>query len=293
MSNPRIAFQMLSERKPLKPPRKGKTLIVHSAFNVEYWPFDQPMPRKILSSPHGLDPVPDLPNWCWAEYGLRTGIPRLLKLYAALKVPASVNINSAVTEQYPSLAQAMHKAGWEFIGHGVTQRLAHKEPDEEAAIKTALDQLAAFTGKKVRGWMSPGLAQTFNTPDFLKKHGVEYNLDWVLDDVPCWMKTAHGPLAALPYGFELNDSLVYAVERHSSPEYLRRVKDTLDTFTPELKTQPRILTLSLHPHLIGVPHRIGYLRDCLKLLKQRDDVIFMTGSEILDWYKSVEPAPAA
>lgn len=292
MSNPRIAFQMSSERKPLKPPRKGRTLIVHSVFNVEYWPFDQPMPRKILSTPHGMDPVPDLPNYCWAEYGLRMGMPRLMKLYASLKLPASVNINSAVTEHYPSLARAMLTAGWEFIGHGVTQRLAHKEADEEAAIRTALDQLHAFTGKKVRGWMSPGLAQTFNTPDFLRKHGVEYNLDWVLDDLPCWMQTAHGPLAALPYGFELNDSLVYAVERHSSPEYLRRVMDTLETFGPELKTQPRVLTLSLHPHLIGVPHRIGYLRDCLKLLKQRDDVIFMTGSEILDWYMSVEAAPA-
>ena len=187
----------------------------------------------------------------------------------------------------------MLKAGWEFIGHGVTQRLAHKEEDEEGTIKTALAQLSAFTGRKVRGWMSPGLAQTFDTPDYLKKNGIEYNLDWVLDDLPCWMKTKHGPLASLPYGFELNDSLVYAVERHPSSEYLQRVKDTLRTFGPELKKQPRVLTLALHPHLIGVPHRIGYLRDCLKLLKQRDDTVFMTGSEILDWYKAAEPAPAA
>ena len=101
-----------------------------------------------------------------------------------------------------------------------------------------------------------------------------------------------GPLAALPYGFELNDSLVYAVERHSSSEYFRRVKDTLKTFGPELKSNVRVLTLSLHPHLIGVPHRLPYLRECLKMLKSRDDVIFMNGSEILDWYRSVEP-PAA
>ena len=293
MTNPRIPFTLASERKPLKPPARGKTLIVHSVFNVEYWPFDQPMPRKVLSTPHGSDPVPDLPNWCWAEYGLRTGMPRLLKLYADLKMPASVNLNSSVIEHYPSLARAMRDAGWEFVGHGVIQRIAHKEPDEEAAIETALAQLAAFTGKKTRGWMSPGLAQTFDTPDFLRKHGVEYNLDWIIDDAPCWMTTKHGPLAALPYGFELNDSLVYAVERHSSPEYLQRVKDTLKTFGPELKTNVRVLTLSLHPHLIGVPHRIVYLRECLKLLKARKDTIFMTGSEILDWFKSVAPAPAA
>ena len=111
---------MLSERRPLRPPRKGKTLIVQCVFNVEYWPFDQPMPRKLLSTPHGMEPVPDLPNWCWAEYGLRTGMPRLLQLSADMKLSAGVNINSAVVEQYPSVAEAMLKARWEFIGHGVT-----------------------------------------------------------------------------------------------------------------------------------------------------------------------------
>jgi hypothetical protein len=185
----------------------------------------------------------------------------------------------------------MLAAGWEFIGHGYTQRLLNKEQDEESTIRKALDQVSAFTGKKVRGWMGPGFAQTFDTPDYLKKHGIEYNLDWILDDLPCWMRTKHGPLVCMPYGFELNDSLVYTVERQSSPELLQRLKDTLKTFQPELKKQPRVLTLGLHPHQIGVPHRMPYLESALKLLKKRDDVIFMTGSQIADWYMSADPAP--
>src|ERR1043166_3988120 len=238
----------------------------------------------------GIESVPDIPNYAWAEYGLRCGVPRLLDMFARMKVPASVNLNSTVIEQYPSVAQAMLKAGWEFIGHGYTQRVLHKEQDEAATIKKALDQISAFTGKKVRGWMGPGFAQTFDTPDILKKLGVEYNLDWILDDLPCWMTTRHGPLLSVPYGFELNDSLVYTVERQSSPELLLRVKQTLQTFGPELKRQPRVLTLGLHPHQIGVPHRIGFLAQSIRLLKQRDDVIFMTGSEIADWYMSADPA---
>ena len=115
MTNPRVPFQMSSERKPLKPPKKGKTLIVHLVSNVEYWPFDQPMPRKTLSTPHGFEPIPDVPNYCWAEYGLRCGMPRLLKMFADFKLPASVNLNSMVIDQYPSVADAMLKAGWEFI----------------------------------------------------------------------------------------------------------------------------------------------------------------------------------
>jgi hypothetical protein len=53
-----------------------------------------------------------------------------------------------------------------------------------------------------------------------------------------------------------------------------------------------VLTLGLHPHQIGVPHRMPYLVECLKLLKKRDDVIWMTGSQIADWYMSADPAPA-
>ena len=51
-------------------------------------------------------------------------------------------------------------AGWAAFAGGEVEQL-----------KTALAQLSAFTGKKVRGWMSPGLAQTFDTADYLRKHG--------------------------------------------------------------------------------------------------------------------------
>jgi peptidoglycan/xylan/chitin deacetylase (PgdA/CDA1 family) len=290
MTNPRVPFQLSSDRKRLPPPRPGRPLIVHVVVNVEYWPFDQPMPRKTLSTPHGMDTVPDIPNWCWAEYGLRCGIPRMLELFQALELPISVNLNSEVIARYPRLAETMLAAGWEFVGHGVQQRLLNREKDEEAVIEKALGQIRAFTGRKVRGWMGPGFAQTFDTADYLCKHGIEYNLDWILDDLPCWMKTKSGPMICMPYAFELNDSLVFTVERQVSADLLERVRDTLTTLEPELATQPRIMTLGLHPHQIGVPHRLPYLAQALRMLRERSDVVFMTGSEIADWYRSVEPA---
>lgn len=59
MSNPRIPYRMASDRKRLAPPRSGKPPIVHVVVNVENWPFDQPMPRKLLPGPHGNDKIPD------------------------------------------------------------------------------------------------------------------------------------------------------------------------------------------------------------------------------------------
>lgn len=289
MTNPRVPFQMSSDRKKLVPP-EGKPLIVHNVVNVEYWPFDQGMPRSILSTPHGVSPIPDIPNYSWAEYGLRCGMPRLFNVYGNRDLPVSVNLNAAVIDHYPSLANAMRDSGWTFIAHGLTQRLLHQEEHEEEVINVSIDKIEKFIGKRPRGWMGPGFAQTFDTADYLKGAGIEYNLDWILDDLPCWMTTIHGPLICMPYGFELNDSLLFPVERHSSAEILLRFKDTLKTFEPELKEQPRILTLAVHPHQIGVPHRIGYLEQILDILRQRDDTIFMSGDQIADWYTKQDPA---
>jgi hypothetical protein len=48
------------------------------------------------------------------------------------------------------------------------------------------------------------------------------------------------------------------------------------------------MALGLHPHLIGVPHRIGYLERMIDDLLGRDDTIFMTGSQIADWFVAAD-----
>ena len=85
--NPRIPFA-LSTDLPKLPPFRGKRIVVNLAVNVEYWPFDRPMPRAVLPPPHGAQgPVPDVPNFTWVEYGLRAGMPRLLELCRHFGVP--------------------------------------------------------------------------------------------------------------------------------------------------------------------------------------------------------------
>ncbi len=288
MTNPRIPYRMASERPPLPAP-EGKPLIVHLVVNVEHWRFDHAMPRKIMPAPHGAEQLPDVPNFAWAEYGMRCGMPRILDMLGERDLPASTSINAGVVEAYPSCAEAMRDAGWEFIGHGMHQRSIQDADDEADLIGRALDILSSFTDAQVRGWLGPGLRETEATPDLLKAAGIDYVCDWVLDDLPCWMTTKHGPMIAMPYNVEINDSVIYAVEKHSSPEMFQRLGDTLDAFDNELDESPRVLPIGLHPHLIGVPHRIGYLAKMLDLLAARDDVIFMTGSQIADWYAAAEP----
>jgi hypothetical protein len=44
----------------------------------------------------------------------------------------------------------------------------------------------------------------------------------------------------------------------------------------------------LHPHLSGVAHRINFLADVIDQLRNRDDTVFVNGSQMTDWYLSQE-----
>jgi len=67
----------------------------------------------------------------------------------------------------------------------------------------------------------------------------------------------------------------------------KRLEATLEAFVRELEHGPRILTIPLHPHLMGVPHRIAFVEQFLKRLRQRADTVFMTGAQIADWFAKV------
>lgn len=290
MANPRIPFELASDRAALAPP-EGRPLIVHVVVNVENWRFDQPMPRKVLPAPHGVELVPDVPNFSWAEYGMRCGMPRLFEALGRRALKASCAMNAGVIEGYPRLAQAILEAGWEIVGHGLHQKSLQAEASEAAVLDECLERLQRFSGEPVQGWLSPGLKESEETPDLLKARGLRYVCDWVVDDLPTWMATAHGPLIAMPYSLEVNDSVIYAVERQSSPEMFRRLEDTLEALEPELARQPRVVTLGLHPHLIAVPHRFVWLERMLERLTAHPHAIFMTGAQIADWFEKASPAP--
>jgi hypothetical protein len=56
----------------------------------------------------------------------------------------------------------------------------------------------------------------------------------------------------------------------------------------ELERNPRVLSIGLHPHIAGVPHRLYYLEKALDMLMSRADTIFVTSGQIADWFLDVD-----
>jgi peptidoglycan/xylan/chitin deacetylase (PgdA/CDA1 family) len=170
------------------------------------------------------------------------------------------------------------------MGHGFVQMPMHSLEDQRGAISRTVEAITAFTGRRPRGWESPGLTETFDTIDFLAEEGIEYVADWVLDDQPCEIATDSGPIVSLPYPVEMNDVAMMAVGLHASDEWLKRGLRQFERLYQESASITRIMSISIHPYLTGVPHRIGYLEELLDVIAKREGVLFMTGEQILVWF---------
>ena len=279
----RVPYSAIVDRPPLALPG-GARVAVWTIVNVEEWSPERAMPRTVLPPPYGQPLLPDLPNWAWHEYGMRVGFWRFHELYKRLNLKVTLAINGNVCKSYPPVARAALDAGWEFMGHGFVQQPTHHLKDQRKAIRDTIAAIRKFTGKAPRGWESPGLTETFETIDILAEEGIEYVADWVLDDQPVRIETGKGSIVSVPYTVEMNDIAMMQIQNHPSAEWLRRGIDTFDRLWKDGEKQPRVMAISVHPYISGVPHRIGYLEKLYEYILSRQGVMLWTGGQILDWF---------
>ncbi len=288
LPNKRLSYSPITQRPPLKLPG-GARMVVWLIVNVEEWDPLQTMPRTVLTPPAGGSPSPDIPNWCWHEYGNRVGFWRITDIFDEFKVPAALAINGSAIEAYPEITRAAIDRKWEFMGHGFSQRNMQKVPDERADIRKTREVITKATGKPPRGWLGPGLTETWETPDLLVEEGYDYVCDWVLDDQPVWLKTRTKPIVNVPYTQECNDVAMMLIQHHKASEYYERALDQFEQIYADAKDSARIMAIVQHPYIIGAPHRAKYLRKIVEAVASKPDVLVWTGEQIYDWYREVGP----
>lgn len=281
----RLDYQPIHQRPKLELPG-GARVAVWTIVNIENWQPTGSMPRTVLPPPMGQPLLPDLPNWAWHEYGMRVGFWRFHEVLSSRGLKATFALNGSCCEMYPQACQAALDAGWDFMGHGFVQQPMHRTVDQKAAIADTVAAIKKFTGQPPRGWESPGLTETDETLDLLAEAGIEYVTDWVLDDQPVKLRTRAGDIVSVPYTVEVNDVVMTAIQQSPADEIFRRGRDQFDRLYQEGETIPRVMAISIHPYLTGVPHRIKYLEALYDYILGHDGVVMWTGAEILDWYKA-------
>jgi allantoinase len=279
----RITFDPIVGRKKQTLP-DGARMAVWVIVNVEEWDIQKTMPRTVLTPPAGGSPMPDIPNWAWHEYGNRVGFWRLLETLDTLKITPALAINGTAIKAYEPISRAAVERNWEFIGHGLTQtNMQHVKNEREDIIQTRA-AIERITGRRPRGWLGPGLTETWETPDLLIEEGFDYVCDWVLDDQPVWLKTRTKPILNVPYTQECNDVAMMLIQHHAATEYRNRAIDQFNQIYSDSADSARIMALVVHPYIMGAPHRSRYFREALEHMRAREDVVFWTGERIHDWF---------
>jgi allantoinase len=261
---------------------EGKRLAFYVALNIEHFAFN----TGIGMDPHHRGGPQNTRNFAWRDYGNRIGNWRLFEMVDALRLPATVLLNSTVCHHYPEIVEKIKERGDDVIGHGRSNAELHKpmwEEDEARAIAEVTEVIEKHVGTRPTGWMGPGALESNVTPDLLKEAGYTHLLDWPFDDQPIWMRTRAGPLLSVPYPMELNDAGTLVWRDHTGREFADMIVDQFEEMLETCERQPLVFVLSLHGFIVGQPFRLRPLRQAIKHCvehKLKDRVWFTRAGDI-------------
>jgi allantoinase len=285
MDHDRYAWSMLGQRKAVKWPG-GKSLALWVHVGMQFFPMN-PQGKPLKVAGNMTMPYPDLRHFSLRDYGNRVGIYRLLKAFDQYGVKPAFAYNTRLAQRYPALLGTILDRGDEIIGHSWSMDTAHAgglDPDAETElVRRALTGLRELTGRPIRGWISPGKIESPITPDLIRAEGIDWFCDWVNDDMPYRFITPNGPLWAMPLSTELEDRFVLLDNLHSAESWSEQVRDACNLLLKEAADEGgRILSLSIHPWVLGQPHRIKYLEQALDYIMAQPQVWSAYPSDILD-----------
>ena len=265
----------------------GARLALWVIPNIEFFALDEPLPGDYQQWPQGRGGTPMVREWGQRDYGNRVGVFRVMEVLERHGIRATVALNSDICDEHPQIIEDAVKLGWEFMGHGKGNMHRMNEIPSEAERDTILEvfsRIEAATGTRPVGWLGPGLAETWNTLDYLVEAGCRYVCDWVNDDQPYLMDVGGNRLVYLPYSFDANDSPVIARYKYTPLEFERIIRDQFDVLYGEGTESGRVMAICLHPYIIGQPHRIGALDRALAYIDGFEGVWKATGSQIVEHY---------
>ena len=91
-------------------------------------------------------------------------------------------------------------------------------------------------------------------------------------------------MLSMPYSIELNDIPAFLDQGQSPEAFGKMICDQFDVLYEDGAKTGRVMSICLHPFLIGHPNRSKHFANALGYIRSRQEVWITTGGEIADWY---------
>lgn len=226
------------------------------------------------------------------EYGSRVGIWRLLRMFEQRKLPVTLFACALALERNPPLADAIRQMDHDVCSHGYRwiKHYELSETEEREQIRKAIVSLEKTTGQRPLGWYCR-YGPSLNTRRLVVEHGgFLYDSDYYGDELPFWKTVDGQPHLVVPYSLTNNDGK-YAGWMGTSDAWFSFIRDAFDILYEEGKTQPKMMSVGLHPRLIGHPARAMGLKRFLDYVMEKPDVWITRRIDIAQHWVKTHPYP--
>lgn len=227
-----------------------------------------------------VEPVEGVPNPCLRshfDYGPRAGYWRIVRLLERFGLSCTISAAGRAVERAPWLAADAAGRGHEVAAHGYRweRHAGMSEAEERRAIARTVAAIEAAAGERPLGWHTKGAPSQATRRLLAGEFGFLYDSDAYDDDLPYLQSVAGRPHVVLPYAFDTNDMRFMAggtfVQARDFADYCIAAFEQL---WREGETAPAMLSVGLHPRLIGRPGRIAGLERFLEHATARGRVWF-------------------
>ncbi len=239
------------------------------------------------------DLVEGYPDPCMVshfEYGSRVGYWRILDTLEEHGVNATFSTCGRAVEVSPWLASEAVVRGHEISAHGYRwERHAEMdEEDERSVIRHTIDEITKSAGVRPVGWHTRSASSVNTRRLLIEEGGFLYDSDAYNDDIPYLVDGIKKPHVIMPYSFDTNDMRFFNQGGFiRSEDFACYCIDAFDNLWNEGCKTPRMLSIGLHPRIIGRPGRIGGLKTLLDHILSHDEVWVAPRRDIAEfWIKT-------
>lgn len=224
----------------------------------------------------------------YGEYGVRTGVWRLLDLLDEYRVPGTFSVSGKLAADRPDVVRAVAAAGHALVGHGwVNDRFMtdDDEATERGIITRTLDAIEAASGVRPVGWASPANSGSEHSSAYLLDAGITWSGDDASVGLPFVEDVGGRPLTVLPkVNMAANDLVHWILPTNSPSVFADGFRDMFDTLYAEGRAgRPQWADMVLHCHMAGRPEFVPTLRRVLQHVRGHDGVWWATKDEVAAW----------
>jgi hypothetical protein len=235
--------------------------------------------RDTAEPRHGQ--VTRLSQW---DFGLTTGIWRLLSIAERVGVPVAVAMDAFGASTVPGLARGVAERAQEVVVRGAAANSilspTFDVDTEREYIENARDTVARFAQTECVGWFGPERAMTLQTTALLREAGFTWFGDWPVDERPVALDGASAGLTAVPFSLETEDLFELYTRGIPFSDYEQLLADTIDTLIADAPlTGARHLGLSWFGWVSGQACFADVAERTLRLLAEHPDVLLVTPGE--------------